>query len=127
MVPLQHYFLQQAQTALQESRALKSRVHLAEVAQQEARNMELDYEEVVVMLEDELNKLRSKVKKSMPPAPPPEPKVRLDDDEIEKSEAFFSNAFKFRNKPWASVLWFTGNCIITCAEQWMIYPFPNEN
>ncbi|XP_041463010.1 syntaxin-binding protein 4-like [Lytechinus variegatus] len=61
-----------AQSAIHESKALKSRVHLAEVAQQEARNMELDYEEVVVMLEDELNKLRSKVKK-MPRNTPPEP------------------------------------------------------
>eukprot|EP00057_Strongylocentrotus_purpuratus_P025349 XP_011679823.1 PREDICTED: syntaxin-binding protein 4 [Strongylocentrotus purpuratus] len=62
----------QAQGAIHESKALKSRVHLAEVAQQEARNMELDYEEVVVMLEDELNKLRSKVKK-MPRNTRPEP------------------------------------------------------
>ncbi|XP_063955258.1 syntaxin-binding protein 4-like [Lytechinus pictus] len=48
-----------------------SRVHLAEMALQEAENMELDYEEVIVMLDDELDKPGSKVKK-MPRNMPPE-------------------------------------------------------
>lgn len=51
-----------AQGAIHESRALKSRVHLAEAAQKEARNMELDYEEVVRLLESEVAELREQLK-----------------------------------------------------------------
>ncbi|XP_071951061.1 syntaxin-binding protein 4-like [Antedon mediterranea] len=52
----------EAQGAIHESRALKSRVHLAEAAQKEARNMEIDYEEVVGLLEKEIAELRKQVK-----------------------------------------------------------------
>nr|XP_054757950.1 uncharacterized protein LOC129264111 [Lytechinus pictus] len=63
---------EQAQSAIHKSKALKSKVHLEELTQQEARNMELDYEGFVVMLKDELNKLGSnvwKMPRNMPPYP----------------------------------------------------------
>ncbi len=53
---------QEAQGAIHESRALKSRVHLAEAAQKEARNMEVDYEEAMRLLEDEIAELNHKLK-----------------------------------------------------------------
>ncbi|KAJ8028301.1 Syntaxin-binding protein 4 [Holothuria leucospilota] len=56
-----------AQGAIHESRALKSRVHLAEAAQKEARNMEMDYEEVVRLLEQEIAELRVQLKERPPP------------------------------------------------------------
>ncbi|XP_022103043.1 syntaxin-binding protein 4-like isoform X2 [Acanthaster planci] len=57
----------EAQGAIHESRALKSRVHLAEAAQREARNIEIDYEEVVHMLEAEIAILQKKISKTPPP------------------------------------------------------------
>ncbi|XP_033109036.1 syntaxin-binding protein 4-like isoform X2 [Anneissia japonica] len=54
----------EAQGAIHESRALKSRVHLAEAAQKEARNMEIDYEEVVGLLEKEIADLRRELKQN---------------------------------------------------------------
>ncbi|XP_072171195.1 syntaxin-binding protein 4-like [Diadema setosum] len=74
----------QAQSAIQESRALKSRVHLAEVAQQEARSMELDYEEVVVMLEEELSRLRTKIKRTPPRQSPQPPMPGPEASELQK-------------------------------------------
>ena len=53
---------QEAQGAIHESRALKSRVHLAEAAQKEARSMEVDYEEAMRLLEDEIKELNHKLK-----------------------------------------------------------------
>lgn len=55
-------FSKDAQGAIHESRALKSRVHLAEAAQKEARNMEMDYEEVMRLLEGEVADLREQLK-----------------------------------------------------------------
>ncbi|XP_072040782.1 syntaxin-binding protein 4-like isoform X7 [Amphiura filiformis] len=52
----------EAQGAIHESRALKSRVHLAEAAQKEARSMEVDYEEAMKLLEDEIVELTHKLK-----------------------------------------------------------------
>lgn len=55
-------FSKDAQGAIHESRALKSRVHLAEAAQKEARSMEMDYEEVMRLLEGEVADLREQLK-----------------------------------------------------------------
>nr|XP_006813347.1 PREDICTED: syntaxin-binding protein 4-like [Saccoglossus kowalevskii] len=48
----------EAQGAIHESRSLRSKVHLAEQAQMSARRMEVDYEEVVKLLENEIKELR---------------------------------------------------------------------
>lgn len=42
-----------------ESRALRSRIHLAEAAQKQARGMEMDYEEVIHLLEAEIAELKT--------------------------------------------------------------------
>ena len=59
-------FLQEAQGAIHESRALKSRVHLAEAAQHEARHIEIDYEEVVHLLEAEVERLQRRSNRTPP-------------------------------------------------------------
>ncbi|XP_071848053.1 syntaxin-binding protein 4-like isoform X2 [Apostichopus japonicus] len=66
-----------AQGAIHESRALKSRVHLAEAAQKEARNMEMDYEEVMRLLEGEVADLREQLKER--PLPKKEPTESIED------------------------------------------------
>lgn len=55
-----HCITQEAQGALEESRSLKSKVHLADQAQRAARGMEKDYEEVVRLLEAELAEAKEK-------------------------------------------------------------------
>nr|XP_032823023.1 syntaxin-binding protein 4 isoform X2 [Petromyzon marinus] len=52
---------QEAQVALEESRALRNRVHLAEVATRQAHSMEQDYEEVVRLLEIELSDVKGQL------------------------------------------------------------------
>ncbi|CAN0008637.1 unnamed protein product [Lampetra planeri] len=52
---------QEAQAALEESRALRNRVHLAEVATRQAHSMEQDYEEVVRLLEIELSDVKGQL------------------------------------------------------------------
>ncbi|CAH1777158.1 unnamed protein product [Owenia fusiformis] len=54
-----------AQGAIHESRALRSKVHLADQAQRAARNMEQDYEEVVKLLENEIAELKAQMGKEM--------------------------------------------------------------
>ncbi|XP_038055417.1 syntaxin-binding protein 4-like [Patiria miniata] len=76
----------EAQGAIHESRALKSRVHLAEAAQREARNIEIDYEEVVHMLEAEVAKLQKKTCKT----PPPNKVSSADIEELQKRIAVMS-------------------------------------
>ena len=45
--------------AAEESRALRARVLLAETAQKQARGMEMDYEEVIHLLEAEIAELKA--------------------------------------------------------------------
>ncbi|NWV31701.1 STXB4 protein, partial [Grantiella picta] len=52
---------QEAKAAVEETRALRSRIHLAEAAQRQARGMELDYEEVIRLLEAEIGELKAQL------------------------------------------------------------------
>ncbi|XP_054026867.1 syntaxin-binding protein 4 [Dryobates pubescens] len=52
---------QEAKAAVEETRALRSRIHLAEAAQRQARGMELDYEEVIGLLEAEIVELKAQL------------------------------------------------------------------
>ncbi|KFZ60487.1 Syntaxin-binding protein 4, partial [Antrostomus carolinensis] len=52
---------QEAKAAVEETRALRSRIHLAEAAQRQARGMEMDYEEVVRLLEAEIVELKAQL------------------------------------------------------------------
>ncbi|XP_041341780.1 syntaxin-binding protein 4 isoform X1 [Pyrgilauda ruficollis] len=52
---------QEAKAAVEESRALRSRIHLAEAAQRQARGMEMDYEEVIRLLEAEIGELKAQL------------------------------------------------------------------
>lgn len=51
----------EAKAAIDETRALRNRIHLAEVAQKQARGMEVDYEEVIRLLEAEIVELKAQV------------------------------------------------------------------
>ncbi|XP_056406596.1 syntaxin-binding protein 4 [Hyla sarda] len=51
----------EAKAAIDETRALRNRIHLAEVAQKQARGMEVDYEEVIRLLEAEIMELKSQL------------------------------------------------------------------
>ncbi|XP_041076903.1 syntaxin-binding protein 4-like [Polyodon spathula] len=50
---------QEAKAAVEETRALRSRIHLAEATQKQARGMEMDYEEVIRLLEAEIAELKA--------------------------------------------------------------------
>ncbi|NWR44969.1 STXB4 protein, partial [Regulus satrapa] len=52
---------QEAKAAVEETRALRSRIHLAEAAQRQARGMETDYEEVIRLLEAEIGELKAQL------------------------------------------------------------------
>lgn len=52
-------FRQDVKLAAEESRALRTRVQLAEAAQKQARGMEMDYEEVIHLLEAEIAELKT--------------------------------------------------------------------
>ncbi|NXN02264.1 STXB4 protein, partial [Sylvia borin] len=52
---------QEAKAAVEETRALRSRIHLAEAAQRQARGMEMDYEEVIRLLEAEIGELKAQL------------------------------------------------------------------
>ncbi|NXI65442.1 STXB4 protein, partial [Anseranas semipalmata] len=52
---------QEAKAAVEETRALRSRIHLAEAAQRQARGMEMDYEEVIQLLEAEIVELKAQL------------------------------------------------------------------
>ncbi|XP_068119727.1 syntaxin-binding protein 4 isoform X2 [Hyperolius riggenbachi] len=52
---------QEAKAAVEETRALRSRIHLAEVAQRQARGVEMDYEEVIRLLEAEITELKAQL------------------------------------------------------------------
>lgn len=52
---------QEAKAVVEESRALRSRIHLAEAAQRQAHGMEMDYEEVICLLEAEITELKAQL------------------------------------------------------------------
>ncbi|KAJ8399979.1 hypothetical protein AAFF_G00407090 [Aldrovandia affinis] len=52
---------QEEKAAVEETRALRARIHLAEVAQKQARGMEMDYEEVIHLLEAEIAEMKSQL------------------------------------------------------------------
>ncbi|XP_069374173.1 syntaxin-binding protein 4 isoform X2 [Paralichthys olivaceus] len=52
--------LQEVKLGAEESRALRTRIQLAEAAQKQARGMEMDYEEVIHLLEAEIAELKTK-------------------------------------------------------------------
>uniref|UniRef100_A0A8D2B8T2 Syntaxin-binding protein 4 n=1 Tax=Sciurus vulgaris TaxID=55149 RepID=A0A8D2B8T2_SCIVU len=52
---------QEAKAVVEETRALRSRVHLAEAAQRQAHGMEMDYEEVIRLLEAEITELKAQL------------------------------------------------------------------
>ncbi len=51
--------LQEVKLGAEESRALRTRIQLAEAAQKQARGMEMDYEEVIHLLEAEIAELKT--------------------------------------------------------------------
>ncbi|KAM6174490.1 syntaxin-binding protein 4 [Erethizon dorsatum] len=52
---------QEAKAVVEETRALRTRIHLAEAAQRQARGMEMDYEEVIRLLEAEITELKAQL------------------------------------------------------------------
>ncbi|KAK7122449.1 hypothetical protein R3I94_019536 [Phoxinus phoxinus] len=50
---------QEAKSAVDEGRSLRTRIHLADAAQKQARGMEMDYEEVIHLLEAEIAEMKS--------------------------------------------------------------------
>ncbi|XP_044153188.1 syntaxin-binding protein 4 [Bufo gargarizans] len=58
----------EAKAAIDETRALRNRIHLAEVAQKQARGMEVDYEEVIHLLEAEVMELKAQLSDHSGPA-----------------------------------------------------------
>ncbi|KAG9350291.1 hypothetical protein JZ751_026645, partial [Albula glossodonta] len=58
-VLLEHHA--EAKAAVEETRALRARIHLAEAAQKQARGMEMDYEEVIHLLEAEIAEMKSQM------------------------------------------------------------------
>ncbi|XP_023561254.1 syntaxin-binding protein 4 [Octodon degus] len=52
---------QEAKAVVEETRALRTRIHLAEAAQRQAHGMEMDYEEVIRLLEAEIAELKAQL------------------------------------------------------------------
>ncbi|XP_074117925.1 syntaxin-binding protein 4 [Sminthopsis crassicaudata] len=52
---------QEAKAVVEETRTLRSRLHLAEAAQRQAHGMEMDYEEVIRLLEAEIKELKAQL------------------------------------------------------------------
>ena len=52
---------QEAKAVVEETRALRSRLHLAEAAQRQAQGMEMDYKEVIRLLEAEITELKAQL------------------------------------------------------------------
>ncbi|XP_070334573.1 syntaxin-binding protein 4 isoform X4 [Odocoileus virginianus] len=53
--------LKETKAVVEETRALRSRLHLAEAAQRQAHGMEMDYEEVIRLLEAEITELKAQL------------------------------------------------------------------
>ncbi|XP_077358790.1 syntaxin-binding protein 4 isoform X2 [Festucalex cinctus] len=62
---------QEAKAGAEETRALRERAELAEEARKQARGMEMDYEEVVRLLEAEIAELKTRAAKDALRPPPP--------------------------------------------------------
>lgn len=56
-----HIVKQEAKAVVEETKALRSRIHLAEAAQRQAHGMEMDYEEVIRLLEAENTELKAQL------------------------------------------------------------------
>ncbi|KAM5306243.1 syntaxin-binding protein 4 isoform 2-T3 [Glossophaga mutica] len=56
-----HNVKQEAKAVIEETGALRSRIHLAEAAQRQAQGMEMDYEEVIRLLEAEITELKAQL------------------------------------------------------------------
>ncbi|KAL0964875.1 hypothetical protein UPYG_G00330260 [Umbra pygmaea] len=54
-----HLVKQELKSGMDESRALRTRIHLSEAAQKQARGMEMDYEEVIHLLETEIAEIKA--------------------------------------------------------------------
>lgn len=52
---------QEAKAVVEETRALRTRIHLAEAAQRQAHRMEMDYEEVICLLEADIAELKARL------------------------------------------------------------------
>ncbi|XP_068585456.1 syntaxin-binding protein 4 isoform X2 [Cebidichthys violaceus] len=82
---------QEVKLGSEESRGLRTRIQLAEAAQKQARGMEMDYEEVIHLLEAEIAEL--KTQRAEPPraelqrAEPPAPTDKDETDELKKRVA----------------------------------------
>ncbi|XP_031167216.1 syntaxin-binding protein 4 isoform X2 [Sander lucioperca] len=73
---------QEVQQGAEESRALRTRVQLAEAAQRQARGMEMDYEEVIHLLEAEIAELKSRRGQA-----PPQPANQDETEDLKKRVA----------------------------------------
>ncbi|XP_036985550.2 syntaxin-binding protein 4 isoform X2 [Artibeus jamaicensis] len=56
-----HNVKQEAKAVIEETKALRSRIHLAEAVQRQAHGMEMDYEEVIRLLEAEITELKAQL------------------------------------------------------------------
>ncbi|KAJ6658065.1 hypothetical protein lerEdw1_001541 [Lerista edwardsae] len=81
---------QEAKASVEETRALRSRIHLAEAAQKQARGMEMDYEEVIHLLEVEIASLKAQLADPCGPSKDSVPDLRkritVLDCQLRKSE-----------------------------------------
>ncbi|XP_053270284.1 syntaxin-binding protein 4 [Pleuronectes platessa] len=83
---------QEVQLGAEDSRALRTRIHLVEAAQKQARGMEMDYEEVIHLLEAEIAELKTQ-RVEQPPSTNQEEtdemkkKVSVLECQLRKSEA----------------------------------------
>uniref|UniRef100_A0A665VYD5 Syntaxin binding protein 4 n=1 Tax=Echeneis naucrates TaxID=173247 RepID=A0A665VYD5_ECHNA len=80
---------QEVKLGAEESRALRTRIQLAEAAQKQARGMEMDYEEVIHLLEAEIAELKTQRAEQSDPNPVKElkKKVAVLECQLRKSEA----------------------------------------
>ncbi|XP_005752836.1 syntaxin-binding protein 4 isoform X2 [Pundamilia nyererei] len=72
---------QEVKHSAEESRALRTRIQLAEAAQKQARGMEMDYEEVIHLLEAEIAELKTQRMEHQAPA------NKEESDELKKRAA----------------------------------------
>ncbi|XP_061612519.1 syntaxin-binding protein 4 isoform X3 [Phyllopteryx taeniolatus] len=78
----------EAKAAAEETRAMRARVLLVEEAQKQARGMEMDYEEVVHLLEAEIAELKThRAKQPLHPPPPPLLDNKEDSERLKKKAA----------------------------------------
>ncbi|XP_019730117.1 syntaxin-binding protein 4 isoform X2 [Hippocampus comes] len=79
---------QEAKAAAEETQTLRARAELAEEARKQARGMEMDYEEVVHLLEAEIAELKTqRAKEPLHPPPAPLPDNKEDVEQLKKAAA----------------------------------------